>query len=151
MVRAWLVRSEDGTGLETFEAEGFVGIRGGAAEPQVVDEDLSGADEQTIAGLVAQAGLRGHYTGMLRRIATDMEVGDLVVSPGPRDDDEPVVAVGRVASDYVFRGSSPMRHRREVRWERRVPRSAFPTGFWSGKRAALSEIDPRAVPEVGGA
>lgn len=149
MVRAWLVRADESTGLAKFEREGFVGIRGGPAEPQVVDADLTGVGDEEIAALVARQGLPGNYTAMLRHIVRSMSVGDLVVSPGARDEPDQEVAVGTVASDYYFHAAEPLRHRRDVHWEGRVPRSAVPTGFWAGKVSALAEVDPADVPRLG--
>jgi predicted Mrr-cat superfamily restriction endonuclease len=147
MTRAWLVRADEGAGLDKFEKDGFVGIRGGAAEPRVVDVDLTDVDEAALADLVTDAGLPTTYTSMLRAIVSDMAIGDLVVSPGPHDELGQEVAVGTVSSEYCFVPTEPLRHRREVAWKGRVPRSQVPPRMWGDAMAALAEVDPREVPE----
>jgi predicted Mrr-cat superfamily restriction endonuclease len=148
MTRAWLVRADEGAGLEKFERDGFVGIRGGRAEPEVVDTDLTDADEESIAGLAADAGLSGNDAAMLRAIAHRMDIGDHVVSPGPHDELGQEVAVGAIASGYRYQPGEPLRHRRDVVWKGRVPGSQVAPRLWAGAATALTEIDPADVPDT---
>jgi predicted Mrr-cat superfamily restriction endonuclease len=147
-VRAWLVRAEGGARFDEFEQQGFVGIRGGDGRAAVTD-DLSVADEAEIKDAVAAAGLGGAYTRQLRAIVLAMQPADRVVVPGPRDSTTPVVLVGEIASDYVYRPDDDLRHGREVRWVGRIPRGALPADIWPGTVSAVTELDPNLIPDVG--
>jgi predicted Mrr-cat superfamily restriction endonuclease len=147
-VRAWLVRAEDGARLDEFEQQGFVGIRGGDGRAAVTD-DLGVADEAGIKDAVDEEGLGSAYTRQLRAVVLAMKPGDRVVVPGPRDWTTPVVLVGEISSDYLYRPDDDLRHAREVRWVGRIPRAALPAEIWPGAVSAVTELDPSVIPEMG--
>jgi predicted Mrr-cat superfamily restriction endonuclease len=114
-----------------------------------VDEDLSGASDEDIAAAVAERELDGSYTRQLRAIVHEMSAGDRVVVPGPTRGADPIVLVGEIGSDYVYRSdAADLRHTRTVRWLKTVPREVLPAETWRGRLAAVSEIDPREVPDI---
>ncbi len=145
-MEAWIVRSDGGEGIDAFETEGFVGLRGGTGE-SVVDTDLSHADEAEISAAVKAVGLGAAYTRMLRSFVLHMAVGDLVVTPGPLDREQPEVLIGQVVSDYRYEpGANDPSHRRRVQWSCRVARDEFPASFWRGAVSAITRASPDAVP-----
>jgi predicted Mrr-cat superfamily restriction endonuclease len=147
-MRAWLVRADGGKKLEDFRERSYVGIRGGDGET-AVDEDLSVASDADISASVAARELGASYTRQLRAFVHEMSPGDLVVVPGPTRGTDPVVLVGRISSDYVYRpDADDLRHARAVRWLAAVPRERLPGEIWPGRRAAVSELDPRWIRDV---
>jgi predicted Mrr-cat superfamily restriction endonuclease len=144
-MRAWLVRADGGRKLEEFREAGYIGIRGGNAEA-AVDEDLGVASDEDISTAVAARDLDGSYARQLRAIVHEMSAGDRVVVPGPTQGVAPVVLVGEIISDYVYRSDADdLRHARSVRWSKTVPRKRLPAETWRGRLVAVSEIDPRWV------
>lgn len=123
--QAWIVRAEGGMLLAEFEQQEHVAIRGGKPGQAVV-RDLAWADEEEIALDVRECGLGASFTRMLRDFVHRIQVGDTVLTPGPPGGD---VLVGRAA-----------------RWRGRLPRDRFPVGFWAGKMAAVSRVDPTEIP-----
>jgi predicted Mrr-cat superfamily restriction endonuclease len=145
---AWLIRADGGRKLEHFRAQGFVGIRGGS-EDAVVDEDLSGTSDQEISAAVAERGLDDSYNRQLRAFVREMSPGDRVVVPGPTREADPVVLVGEIRSDYVYRADADdLRHTRAVEWFGTVPRERLPREVRRGRLSAVNELDPRWVQDL---
>jgi predicted Mrr-cat superfamily restriction endonuclease len=147
-MRAWLIRADGGRKLEDFRDQGFVGIRGGN-DDAVVDEDLSISGEEEISAAVAERGLGGSYTRQLRAFVREMSPGDRVVVPGPTREADPVVLVGEICSNYVYRADADdLRHTRAVQWLGTVPREQLPEEVWPGRISGVSELDPRWVRDL---
>lgn len=107
-------------------AEGFVSI----GWDEVGDLQLIGDDKEAIKALLSEKrptdkprAIAG-WTGVLRRFAFELSVGDLVVAPNRQ---KPVFNIGRVTGPYRFVPDAPThRHRRSVDWlVTDAPRSAF--------------------------
>jgi predicted Mrr-cat superfamily restriction endonuclease len=142
-MQAWLVRADGGQRLEHFRTDNFVGIRGGDATA-TVEQDLSALDDEQISAAVAKYGLAGSYTRQLRAFVREMSRGDRVVVPGPVRAAEPIVLIGEIRSDYVYRAdATDLRHTRAVQWLGTVPRDRLPAEVWPGRVSAVNELDPR--------
>jgi predicted Mrr-cat superfamily restriction endonuclease len=147
-MRAWLIRADGGRKLEEFRERSYIAIRGGNGDA-AVDEDLSVASDEDISAAVAQRELGASYTRQLRAFVHEMSPGDRVVVPGPPGGADPVVLVGEISSDYLYRPDvADLRHTRRVRWIGTVPRDRLPAEVWPGRVAAVSELDPRWLRDV---
>jgi predicted Mrr-cat superfamily restriction endonuclease len=144
-MRAWLVRADGGRSLDDFRDDNYVGIRGGSATA-TVEQDLSALNDEQISAAVAECGLPGSYTRQLRAFVGEMSPGDRVLVPGPIRAAQPVVLIGEICSDYVYRAdATDLRHTRTVQWLGTVPRAHLPEEVWPGRVSAVSELDPRWV------
>ena len=110
-----MIRASGGDSLELFENSGCVAI--GFNTPV----DLSKLDRDGIRDAYLENNpddsryKAGGATGMLHRLASQMEKGDRVITYDPS---RRIYLVGTITSDYQFeRSDSDLRHRRQVKWE----------------------------------
>lgn len=74
--------------------------------------------------------------GQVWRFARDMQIGDLVALPLKT---ESSIMFGRVTGPYQYREVAPnVMHIRNVRWDRKLPRSAFPQDILNSINSALT-------------
>src|SRR5690606_11831369 len=115
MARVWGVHN-DAIPASRLVGEGFISI----GWDEIGDLHEVGHDQSALKDLVtatyptAKPGAIPGWAGVLRRLASDMAVGDLVVAPSK---EQSVFNIGRVAGDYEFHPEvSAHRHRRPVEW-----------------------------------
>ncbi|GGK56909.1 MSMEG_6728 family protein [Ornithinimicrobium pekingense] len=118
-VSAWVVRPREDAELATCLSAGVIGL----GEQSGVDVDAGRVPPEELAALgLARSGRRRAKD--LRQLAVlldEVREGDLVGLPVQHGDG---LLLGRVTGGYAYAGRGPLPHRRTVRWERVVPRSA---------------------------
>jgi predicted Mrr-cat superfamily restriction endonuclease len=135
----WFVRAETAGQLKVFREHGFIAIRGGN-DRGVVDQDLTGFDEDQVRAAVAHAGLRApNYLPQLEALAIEMTPGDLVLTATTKRQKSNLVFVGRIHSDYRYRVDEDLRHARDVRWDRHLTRADVPPAILK-RRPAVQRI-----------
>jgi len=125
MSNTWMIRASGGDTLELFES-GIVAI--GFAPYH----DVTGFSKDQIRAAVSElfpnySGPKlGGIVGMVHRFATQMQIGDAVITYDPSGRE---YSVGKITSDYYFETAaidSDSQHRREVEWnEKTVARDSL--------------------------
>jgi hypothetical protein len=127
----WVLQPDSPTALGRFLELGVVGF--GTASG--VDVDATGRELHELRDLVGSRGRPGRPLLALSRFLQDVQVADevaVLVQQGR------ALLVGEVLGDYEFaaRDDGGTRHRRPVRWDRVVPRSAV------APPSALQDVRP---------
>jgi predicted Mrr-cat superfamily restriction endonuclease len=121
----WVVRAGHGAEFfDLFRDRRLIATSVGSAG------DLSGLDEAAIIERVRSVLPAGspkvfHIAGMLRRVASDMSIGDWVVTT---DSSGGRLLIGRVSGDYKFTEIPELRdykHTRPVQWFGEVEKARF--------------------------
>ena len=128
----WVVQPPSPQALGRFLEEAMIGLGAGSG----IEVDATGQDLEGLRRLPGGTPRRvNRPMAALARLLTEVHVGDEVAVPiqGGR-----VLMVGEIVSDYQFVPGSneSVIHRRRVRWDRFLPRSAVQPVF------ALQDVRP---------
>ncbi len=127
--RLWVVQPESSEALGRFLVEGVVGLGVGSG----VTVDASGLDLTRLRDLLASRRVTRPLRA-LARFLTEVQVGDEVAV---LVEDGRALLLGQVVGDYEFLATgNATTHRRRVRWDRTVPRSAVEPTY------ALQDVRP---------
>lgn len=141
-VRVWVVRPRAHGELGACLATGVVGLGTQAG----VDVDATGLTPAELRALAKELSGRRPAKDLrqLSALVDEMRPGDRVALPVEQGAG---LLLGEVVGDYVFRGRELLPHRRPVRWDRVVPRSAArPPSALQDPRALFSVVlDPAAL------
>jgi hypothetical protein len=141
-VRAWVVRPRSDDELGTCLTAGIVGL----GDQSGVDVDAGGLSpaELTALGRARSGRRRAKDLRQLSALLDDVRPGDPVGVPVAQGRG---LLLGEVAGDYVFAAREPLPHRRPVRWDRVVPRSAaLPPATLQDPRALFRVVlDPEQL------
>jgi hypothetical protein len=142
-VRVWVVRPRNHNELGACLAAGVVGL----GTQSGIDVDATGLEPAELRALSKE--LTGRRPAKdLRQLSTfldEVEPGDPVGLPVEHGAG---LLLGAVGGDYRFEGRELLPHRRPVRWDRVVPRSAArPPATLQDPRALFAVVlDPASVP-----
>lgn len=154
-VPVWVVRPGDGAGLGACLAEGVMGL----GRESGVDVDATGLAPAELSVLARERSGRRPAKALrqLSALLDEVQPGDLV---GLLVEQDASLLVGEVTGGYSFTGAGPLPHRRPVRWQRVVPRSAAvrpaalqdPRGLFRAvlqPEAVASQVDPQRTSPTG--
>ncbi len=140
--RVWVVRPPFDDEVGVCLAAGIVGLGGQSG----VDVDASGLGAAELREVArARAGRRpAKALRQLSALLDEVHPGDRVALPV---EGGAGLLLGTVTGDYAFAGRGPLPHRRPVRWERVVPRSAAlrPATLQDPRALFAVELDPAQV------
>lgn len=141
-VRVWVVRPRDHGELGACLAAGVVGL----GTQSGVDVDATGLAPAELRALAKELSGRRPAKDLrqLSALLDEMRPGDPVALPVELGAG---LLLGEVVGDYAFEGRELLPHRRPVRWDRVVPRSAArPPAALQDPRALFSVVlDPAAL------
>lgn len=141
-VRVWVVRPRAHGELGACLATGVVGLGTQAG----VDVDATGLTPAELRALAKELSGRRPAKDLrqLSALVDEMRPGDPVALPVAHGAG---LLLGEVVGDYLFQGRELLPHRRPVRWDRVVPRSAArPPSALQDPRALFSVVlDPAAL------
>jgi hypothetical protein len=140
--RVWVVRPPFDDEVGVCLAAGIVGL----GSQSGVDVDASGLGPGDLRELASQRTGR-RPAKALRQLSTfldDVHPGDRVGLPV---EGGAALLLGTVSGDYTYAGRGPLPHRRAVRWERVVPRSAAlrPATLQDPRALFAVDLDPAQV------
>jgi hypothetical protein len=142
-VRVWVARPRAHAELGAFLAAGIVGL----GIQSGVDVDATGLTAVQLRALAKEISGRRPAKDLrqLSAFLDDVRPGDPVAVPVAGGDG---LLLGEVVGDYLFEGRELLPHRRPVRWDRVVPRSAArPPATLQDPRALFPVVlDPAQVP-----
>lgn len=140
--RVWVVRPPFDDEVGVCLAAGIVGL----GSQSGVDVDASGLGAAQLRELArARAGRRpAKALRQLSALLDEVRPGDRVALPV---EGGAGLLLGTVTGDYAFAGRGPLPHRRPVRWDRVVPRSAAlrPATLQDPRALFAVELDPAQV------
>ena len=142
-VRVWVVRPRAHGELGACLATGVVGLGTQAG----VDVDATGLTPAELRALAKELSGRRPAKDLrqLSALVDEMRPGDRVALPVEQGAG---LLLGEVVGDYLFQGRELLPHRRPVRWDRVVPRSAArPPSALQDPRALFSVVLDPAVLE----
>ncbi|GAA3178444.1 hypothetical protein GCM10010531_35390 [Blastococcus jejuensis] len=142
-VRVWVVRPRAHGELGACLATGVVGLGTQAG----VDVDATGLSPAELRALAKELSGRRPAKDLrqLSVLVDEMRPGDPVAVPVEQGAG---LLLGEVVGDYLFQGRELLPHRRPVRWDRVVPRSAVrPPSALQDPRALFSVVLDPAVLE----
>jgi hypothetical protein len=142
-VRVWVVRPRAHAELGACLAAGVVGL----GTQSGVDVDATGQTPAELRALAKELSGRRPAKDLrqLSAFLDEVRPGDVVAVPVEQGAG---LLLGQVVGDYRFEGRELLPHRRPVRWDRVVPRSAArPPATLQDPRALFSVVlDPAHVP-----
>ncbi len=145
--RVWVVRAQGGVHAEKFRTLGLVAIGFG------VPQSVAGLTWNEVWTLKRQLdphgspGSVGQGAGALYRIASDFNVGDLILSPEPGTS----LLAGEITSEYEFLNPAPIEdwhHSRRVRWFGRMDRNRLSDAVRHSIGSLLTLFLPAHQPEL---